>query len=523
MQHLSPRSTPADAPPLIGASVRTPRWARRSSVRSAKVVARLGRRGRRGDDADDGQGGLRHTPLNAAWAILQAYAIIAIATSSYGSIFASPPPPPEQSAVRPPNPRARPARSTRALEPEPPFAPRRRPDEFAAVFFSPCQTDAPRSTRGAHRVPRPPPVPRRTDAQPDQRQERPLRRRRPRGHPQRRPISRSLHHFVPPLEAHVPQDARRRHGHRQGCAVRGLVRHRRRHRPRRPSRGGVRGGDDDSRGVGESQVQLARTPIDGVASCLRISWTVVGPPLRYALPFSTLSGTAWNPRCSGEGRRGGRRGRCDVHVQGVVQRGDGPHRRRVGQGADANRRARQRVWRLFDVRVAPGCVLLHVPRALRRPSARDTPHPSAFVAAMGRAVQEDAVGRVDRVLRSVRLRISPAGEPLREKSGDPMRGARDRRMRRGVRQRRRAGLPTSRARCKGKRVDCKGVCGGGAEVGCDGGCSYAAAQTDKSGKCCAFPSLSSPRRACATRRWTRTPRGSRRRSPPNVAFSRTRR
>ena len=49
-------------------------------------------------------------------------------------------------------------------------------------------------------------------------------------------------------------------------------------------------------------------------------------------------------------------------------------------------------------------------------------------------------------------------------------------------------------RCKGdKRVDCKGVCGGGAEVGCDGGCSYAAAQTDKSGKCCAFPSFVLPK------------------------------
>ena len=114
----------------------------------AKVVARLGRRGRRGDDPDDGQGGVRHTPLNAAWAILQAYAIIAIATSSYGSIFASPPPPPEQSAVRPPNPRARPARSN----PTPPFAPRRRPDGFTAVFFSPRRR---RSSIDARCSPRP--------------------------------------------------------------------------------------------------------------------------------------------------------------------------------------------------------------------------------------------------------------------------------------------------------------------------------------------------------------------------------
>ena len=116
----------------------------------AKVVARLGRRGRRGDDADDGQGGLRHTPLNAAWAILQAYAIIAIATSSYGSIFASPPPPPEQSAVRPPNPRARPARSN----PSPPSRPGDAPADSQLCFFHP-DGDAPRSTRGAHRVPRP--------------------------------------------------------------------------------------------------------------------------------------------------------------------------------------------------------------------------------------------------------------------------------------------------------------------------------------------------------------------------------
>ena len=36
----------------------------------AKVVTRLGRRGRRGDD---GAGGSRHTPLNAAFAIVQAY------------------------------------------------------------------------------------------------------------------------------------------------------------------------------------------------------------------------------------------------------------------------------------------------------------------------------------------------------------------------------------------------------------------------------------------------------------------
>ena len=105
----------------------------------AKVVARLGRRGRRGDDADDGQGGLRHTPLNAAWAILQAYAIIAIATSSYGSIFASPPPPPEQSAVRPPNPRARPARSN----PSPPSRPGDAPTNSQLCFFHP-DGDAPR-------------------------------------------------------------------------------------------------------------------------------------------------------------------------------------------------------------------------------------------------------------------------------------------------------------------------------------------------------------------------------------------
>lgn len=65
----------------------------------AKVVTRLGRRGRRGDDADDGAGGSRHTPLNAAFAIVQAYAIVAVATSCYGSVFGSPPPP-EQSAVR---------------------------------------------------------------------------------------------------------------------------------------------------------------------------------------------------------------------------------------------------------------------------------------------------------------------------------------------------------------------------------------------------------------------------------------
>ena len=64
----------------------------------AKVVTRLGRRGRRGDDADDGAGGSRHTPLNAAFAIVQAYAIVAVATSCYGSVFGSPPPP-EQSAV----------------------------------------------------------------------------------------------------------------------------------------------------------------------------------------------------------------------------------------------------------------------------------------------------------------------------------------------------------------------------------------------------------------------------------------
>ena len=39
----------------------------------AKVVTRPGRRGRRGDDADDGAGGSRHTPLNAAFAIVPAY------------------------------------------------------------------------------------------------------------------------------------------------------------------------------------------------------------------------------------------------------------------------------------------------------------------------------------------------------------------------------------------------------------------------------------------------------------------
>ena len=49
-------------------------------------------------------------------------------------------------------------------------------------------------------------------------------------------------------------------------------------------------------------------------------------------------------------------------------------------------------------------------------------------------------------------------------------------------------------RCKGDTtIDCKGVCGGGATVGCDGGCSYAAAQTDKSGKCCLPPSFVLPK------------------------------
>ena len=147
--------TPADAHPASYRRIRQDP-AMGSTVigkKPAKVVARLGRRGRRGDDADDGQGGVRHTPLNAAWAILQAYAIIAIATSSYGSIFASPPPPPpEQSAVRPPNPRARPARSN----PSPPRRPGDAPTNSQLCFFF-IQTDAPRSTRGAHRVPRPPP------------------------------------------------------------------------------------------------------------------------------------------------------------------------------------------------------------------------------------------------------------------------------------------------------------------------------------------------------------------------------
>ena len=339
--------------------------------------------------------------------------------------------------------RARCVLRTRALDPRArtraplgaPATPRR---IHSCVFFTQTATLL-ESTRGAHRVPFP--LPRRTDAQPDQRQERPLRRRRPRGHPQRRPISRSLHRGIPPLEAHVPQDHRRRRRHRQGGAVRRLVRHRRRHRPRRPSRGGVRGGDDDSRGVGQSQVQLGihqqgrRQLPANLVDRRRPAASVRAAVSRFRL------GRAGTPASSGEGRRGGRRGRRDVHVQGVVQRGDGPHRRRVGQGVDADQaRPRQRLRRLFDVRVAPGCVLLHVPRALRRPSARGTPNPSASFAAMGRAVQEDAVGRVDDVLRAVRRRVSPAGEPLREASGDPMRGVRDRRMRRGVRQRRRAGL-----------------------------------------------------------------------------------
>ena len=180
----------------------------------------------------------------------------------------------------------------------------------------------------------------------------------------------------------------------------------------------------------------------GVANCLRLSWTVVGPPLRYALPFLDF---VWDglepPLVKAKDAVVDAADDAMYTFKESFNEAMGPTVDEWGRGVGANRsRPRQRVWRLFDVRVAPGRVLLHVPRALRRPSARDTPHPSAFVAAMGRAVQEDAVGRVDDVLRAVRLRVPPAGEPLREAAGDPLRGAGDRRMRRGLRQRRRARL-----------------------------------------------------------------------------------
>ena len=59
------RTSSTDPRPTMGSTV--------VGKKPAKVVTRLGRRGRRGDDADDGAGGSRHTPLNAAFAIVQAY------------------------------------------------------------------------------------------------------------------------------------------------------------------------------------------------------------------------------------------------------------------------------------------------------------------------------------------------------------------------------------------------------------------------------------------------------------------
>ena len=86
----------------------------------------------------------------------------------------------------------------------------------------------------------------------------------------------------------------------------------------------------------------------------------------------------------------------------------------MGPIAIANHeRPAQSVRRFPHLRVAPRRLLLHVPGTVRRPTSGRRAQAIARVVAMGGTMQADAVGRVDRVFRSVRTRLPATSEPLR--------------------------------------------------------------------------------------------------------------
>ena len=454
----------------------------------AKVVARLGRRGRRGDDPDDGQGGVRHTPLNAAWAILQAYAIIAIATSSYGSIFASPPPPPEQSAVRPPNPRARPARSN----PTPPFAPRRRPDGFTAVFFSPRRR---RSSIDARCSPRP--------ASPSPfRDEQMLNLTNVKNVLFGDGVLEDIHN----VDRFLGVSTAGYHFSRLTCrktldAVAGTAK-----AAQYAAWYATDGAIDLAAPLAAEYAEAMMIPEAwanlkssvaytnrGVANCLRLSWTVVGPPLRYALPFLDFVWDGLEPPL--------------VKAKDAV--------------VDAADDAMYTFKESFNEAMGPtvdewGRALAPIARApvnafgafltyAWRPAVYFCTYPELYgdlPPAIPPTLPRSSLRWGERCRKTLwgewttcsarcgsgyRQRVNHCGKRQVIRCAGPGIVGCDEVCDSGA-------VRDCAGRCKGdKRVDCKGVCGGGAEVGCDGGCSYAAAQTDKSGRCCTFPSFVLPK------------------------------
>ena len=483
--------TPADARPASYRRIRQDPAMGSTGIgkKPAKVVARLGRRGRRGDDADDGQGGVRHTPLNAAWAILQAYAIIAIATSSYGSIFASPPPPPEQSAVRPPNPRARPARSN----PSPPSRPGDAPtNSQLCVFFT--QPDG-RSSIDARCSPRP--------ASPSPfRDEQMLNLTNVKNVLFGDGVLEDIHN----VDRFLGVSTTSYHLSRLTCrktldAVTGTAK-----AAKYAAWYATDGAIDLAAPLAAEYAEAMMIPEAwanlksslaytnrGVANCLRISWTVVGPPLRYALPFLDFVWDGLEPPL--------------IRAKDAV--------------VDAADDAMYTFKESFNEAMGPtvdewGRALTPIARAPAnafgafltyawRPAVYFCTYPELYgdlPPAIPPTLPRSSLRWGERCRKTLwgewtacsarcgsgyRQRVNHCGKKQVIRCEGPGIIGCDEVCDSGA-------VRDCAGRCKGdKRVDCKGVCGGGAEVGCDGGCSYAAAQTDKSGACCAFPSFVLPK------------------------------
>ncbi len=231
----------------------------------------------------------------------------------------------------------------------------------------------------------------------------------------------------------------------------------------------------------------------GVANCLRLSWTVVGPPLRYALPFLDFVWDGLEPPL--------------VKAKDAV--------------VDAADDAMYTFKESFNEAMGPtvdewGRALAPVARApvnafgafltyAWRPAVYFCTYPELYgdlPPAVPPTLSRSSLRWGERCRKTLwgewttcsarcgsgyRQRVNHCGKRLVIRCVGPGIVGCDEVCDSGA-------VRDCAGRCEGdKRVDCKGVCGGGAEVGCDGGCSYAAAQTDKSGGCCAFPSFVLPK------------------------------
>ena len=137
-------------------------------------------------------------------------------------------------------------------------------------------------------------------------------------------------------------------------------------------------------------------------------------------------------------RRGRRRGRL-LHARGIRRRGARSRVPFVGaNGAPRVHVPRERLQVFRRDGRAPGGVLLHLPRAARRP--RGAGGADARAPALGREVPQDAVERPGGVQRAVRVWLPRTRQPLRHARDRAVRRAGRHGLRRGVRLGRREGL-----------------------------------------------------------------------------------